>query len=104
MIVRKTFTVEVDGATFHFTKPTRGDFESIKEKDSKLDIIWDRLLKIEGLKDENGEVIEFSKETIIDLPIDAVTAIVNAWRDEFKRMTGVDLTGGDPAKNVPKPT
>lgn len=104
MIVKKAFKVEVDGATFHFSKPTKRDFEKLKEENSKFDLIWDRLIKIEGLKDEDGQSIEYSADMVIDLPIDIVTEIVKGWREQFKAMTGLEIGGGDPAKNEQKPS
>lgn len=87
MKIVKQFQLEIDGAVFTFRKPSaREVLDFDKEGKNALPIIFGHLLSVTGMEDEDGPVSLDNLRTL-DIPMDVVTKIVNAWSDKLKELS-----------------
>lgn len=88
MKVSRTFTVEIDGATFVFEKP-KGNQSVGKTREENLNFIFSKLREVRGLQDEDGSDIQAEAVRSLDLPIDVINKIDEAFAAEYMKMMGL---------------
>lgn len=91
MKITSNVSVAVDGATFIFKKPSLKDLLELKGKgyEEELKGVFARLLKVEGLEDSDGVSMTAEGVRQLDLPLDAVRAIMTAYNAEVNKLLGV---------------
>lgn len=101
-VVRK-FSFIVDGATFTFRKPTAKELLGFSEKGlDNIRIIFSGLEKVEGLRDEDGRSIEPGELQTLDLPMETILQITNAWNEAVRDLIpGQSATGEKKTSTTP---
>jgi len=99
MKIESTFVIELDGASFVFKKPTMKELMGARDVNF-TEFIFGKLQEVKGLSNGSNHDLSVEEVRTLDLPADAVMAIVNAWNAKVSQL--LNPAGAEVKKEQPQ--